>query len=73
MSTAPSPSSDTEPSDATDWSVMRGCCSLLTSIVTSTLSPTKSSLVTEPTSTPATRTGAPSFNPAMLANTVLIE
>ena len=71
MSTADSPSSDTDPSDATDDDVMRGCISLLTSISTSTRSPMNCTSVTAPTSTPATRTGAPALRPATLAKTVL--
>ena len=51
---------------------MRGCISLLTSISTSTRSPMKSTSVTEPTSTPATRTGAPALRPATLPKTVLM-
>ena len=39
MSTADSPSSDTEPSDATELVVMRDCMSLRSFIVTSTRSP----------------------------------
>ena len=71
MSTALSPRSDTEPSEATEPLVIRWRIDLLTSIATSTCSPTKSStLVTVPTSTPATRTGDPDLRPATLSKRV---
>ena len=67
-STALSPSSETEPSLAIDAVVIRSRWVLLSSKVTSTLSPTNSTPVTDPTSTPAIRTGDPSLRPAMLSN-----
>src|SRR5262245_11769729 len=42
-------------------------------MTTSTWLPTRSTLRTEPTSTPATRTGAPAFRPAAFENCVLSE
>jgi hypothetical protein len=72
-STAASPSSDTDPRVANEVVVIRGRFSFSTSITTSTRSPTNSTPVTDPTSTPATRTGAPSFKPATSGKTVLIE
>ena len=72
MSTAASPSSDTDPSEATEVLVIRGASSSFTSINTSTRSPAKLTSETDPTSTPATRTGAPGFSPATLGKMVLI-
>ena len=62
----------TTPSD-TDVVVTRGCISRATSMTTSTRSPLNWTSVTEPTSTPATRTGAPGLRPATFGKTVLIE
>src|SRR5689334_3233308 len=59
MSTAPSPSSDTDPSTAVEWSVILSRTTLLTSNVTSISAPAKSTDFTLPTSLPATRTGDP--------------
>src|SRR5262245_58132476 len=73
MSTALSPSSDTEPSTATDWSVIPGRTSFLTSKVTSTSVPANSTSVTLPTSTPATRTGDPFASPATFGKRVFSE
>ncbi len=57
----------TDPIDAVDWSVIRVCISFETSNATSTLPPLKPTCLTDPTSTPATRTGAPVFSPATLS------
>src|SRR5262245_60772557 len=73
MSTALSPRSDTEPSVATDWSVIRERTSFLTSNVTSTSVPANSTLVTLPTSTPATRTGDPFARPATFGKRVFSD
>jgi hypothetical protein len=70
ISTAASPSSDTEPRVAVEPVVTRGCISLEISKVTSTRSPANAIPVTVPTGTPAIRTWDPSFSPAMLVNTV---
>ena len=58
ISTALDPSSETEPRNANDLSVMRCCTFLLTSKMTSTCSPANSMSFTLPTCTPAT-TGTP--------------
>src|SRR3989442_13838245 len=71
MSTAASPSSETDPSAASERSVTRDRISFESCINTSTRSPMNSIPVTDPTSTPATRTGAPSLRPGTLSNTVL--
>ena len=70
MSTAACPRSDTDPSVATDWSVMRSRTLLLTSNVMSTCSPPSSMPRTVPTSTPATRTGDPGVRPGTAAKRV---
>ena len=70
MSSADSPSSETDPIDAVDWSVIRFCISFETSNATSTSPPLKPTCLTDPTSTPATRTGAPVFSPATLSKRV---
>src|SRR5258705_9835111 len=73
MSTAPSPSRDTEPSLATDAVVIRFRWSLLISRIRSTSSPISSTRFTDPTSTPATRTGEPTLKPIALGNRVFTE
>src|SRR6478735_3282520 len=73
MSTADSPSSETDPRRAREAFVTRGCMLFATEKVTSTLSPMKAMPVTAPTGTPAIRTCAPSFRPAMFVNTVFSE
>ena len=73
MSTAGSPSSETDPSDAMDVDVTRDCMSRRITMTTSTRSPAKTTSVTEPTSTPDTRTGAPGFNPAADGKIVFSE
>src|SRR5438132_11919838 len=73
MSTALSPSSDTEPSTAIDRSVILSRTLLLTSKVTSIRSPANSTPLTLPTCTPATRTGDPGARPATLEKRVFSE
>ena len=70
MSMALSPSSDTDPSLATDLSVMRLRMSSRTSKATSTCAPANETSLTLPTSTPATRTGEPLARPATSLNRV---
>ena len=70
MSTALSPSSEIEPSFATDSVVIRLWTSSFTSKTTSTSSPVSSTSVTRPTSLPATRTGDPALRPATLVKRV---
>ncbi len=70
MSTALEPSSDTEPRNAIDLSVMRSCTFLLTSKTTSTCSPANTMSLTLPTWTPATRTGDPAASPATFGKRV---
>src|SRR5262245_2705238 len=73
MSTAASPSSDTDPSFATDDVVIRSRQRSLTSNSTSTTSSTGITEETEPISTPASRTGEPGLSPGTDANFVFSE
>ena len=73
MSTALCPSSDTEPRRATDLSVMSVRLRSFTWKVTSTSVPLRVTAVTDPTSTPAMRTGEPEASPATLVNVVFSE
>ena len=68
MSTAPSPSSDTDPIVARDVVRTLSCMSSRSSSSISTSEPTNSMSVTEPTVTPATRTGDPSCTPPAFGN-----
>ena len=68
MSTALWPSSDTEPSRATEFVVISGRFFAFTWNTTSTRSFTNCTSVTVPTSTPAIRTGEPDASPATLVN-----
>ena len=63
MSTAPSPSSEIDPIFALDRSVTIGRMSSMMLNHTSAPFGTSLTSVTEPTSTPATRTGEPLINP----------
>src|SRR5713226_6310264 len=67
MSTAASPSIDTDPSLATDALVIRARRPSLTFKTTSTCSPDRSTEYTDPTSTPASLTGDPGLSPGTLA------
>src|SRR5580765_453462 len=73
MSTAPSPSSETEPMVARDWSVILFWTCRFTSNTTSTWSPAKSTSMTLPTSLPATRTGEPGLSPCTFGKSAFRE
>ena len=68
MSTAPSPSSETDPMVARDVVLTRSCMSSRNSSSISTSEPMNSMSVTDPTVTPDTRTGDPCCTPPAFEN-----